>query len=61
MSQITSKIKTFINGDAGTTSVEYAVMLALVIGVCFVGITTLGTENNALWVNNDTEIANALN
>ena len=60
MSQFTSKIKTFIAGESGTTSVEYAVMLGLLIAACFAAITFLGTENGDIWNDNDVEIANAL-
>lgn len=61
MSKLTSKVKTFLAGESGATSVEYAVMLTLIVGVCIAAITTLGSESAALWNNNDAEIATALN
>ena len=43
------------------TAVEYAVMLALIIVVCFVAIGALGTQNAALWSDNNGQISAALN
>lgn len=42
------KIKKFIKSEDGPTAVEYAVMLALIIAVCLIAITTVGqsTSNN---------------
>jgi pilus assembly protein Flp/PilA len=37
----------FINNEDGPTAVEYAVMLALIIVVCIVAITTLGANANS--------------
>jgi pilus assembly protein Flp/PilA len=39
-------IRLLVNED-GPTSVEYAVMLALIVVVCIVSITSLGTRANA--------------
>jgi len=36
----------FLKDESGTTAVEYAVMLALIIVVCITAITTLGTNAN---------------
>ena len=36
----------FVKAEDGPTAVEYAVMLALIIVVCIVAITTLGTNAN---------------
>lgn len=36
----------FLKREEGPTAVEYAVMLALIIVVCLVAITTLGTQTN---------------
>lgn len=41
------RVVRFIRDEDGPTAVEYAVMLALVITVCFVAITALGTSTNA--------------
>jgi pilus assembly protein Flp/PilA len=40
-------IANFIKAEDGPTAVEYAVMLALIIVVCLVAITALGTNANA--------------
>jgi pilus assembly protein Flp/PilA len=37
----------FLKREDGPTAVEYAVMLALIIVVCLVAITALGTNANA--------------
>ena len=36
----------FLKKEDGPTAVEYAVMLALIIVVCIVAITTLGSNTN---------------
>jgi pilus assembly protein Flp/PilA len=36
----------FVRNDDGPTAVEYAVMLALIIVVCLIAITALGTNAN---------------
>jgi len=60
MTNLISKSKTFIDGESGTTSVEYAVMLFLIAAACIAAITNLGGENGILWGSNSTEIGNAL-
>ncbi len=37
-------IQKFITSEDGPTAVEYAVMLALIIIVCLVAITSIGTK-----------------
>jgi pilus assembly protein Flp/PilA len=39
----------FLTNEDGPTAVEYAVMLALIILVCLVTITALGTNTNAVF------------
>jgi pilus assembly protein Flp/PilA len=46
----------FLKSDEGPTAVEYAVMLALIIVVCLVAITALGTNANSTF----TTISNKL-
>ena len=36
----------FLADEDGTTAVEYAVMLALIIAVCITGIASVGSTNN---------------
>jgi pilus assembly protein Flp/PilA len=46
MRQLTQHIVKFVKAEDGPTAVEYAVMLALIIVVCLVAITALGTNAN---------------
>jgi Flp pilus assembly pilin Flp len=39
----------FFNEDAGPTSVEYAIMASLVVGVVFATVVTLGLNTQALF------------
>ncbi len=47
----------FVRGEDGPTAVEYAVMLALIIVVCLVAITTLGTNANKVFGNVSLNVA----
>jgi pilus assembly protein Flp/PilA len=46
MSKLSKPVINFIREEDGPTSVEYAVMLALIVVVCLTAIATVG--NNAL-------------
>jgi pilus assembly protein Flp/PilA len=46
MSRFVKQIVSFLANEDGPTSVEYAVMLALIVVVCLVSITNLGTKVN---------------
>ncbi len=37
-------VQEFLKKEDGPTAVEYAVMLALIIVVCFVAVQTIGTQ-----------------
>jgi pilus assembly protein Flp/PilA len=50
-STLTRKLVRFLKKEDGPTAVEYAVMLALIIVVCIVAITTLGTNANQTFGN----------
>ena len=43
---VTRTCRDFLRSEDGPTAVEYAVMLALIIVVCLVAITALGTNAN---------------
>lgn len=43
------KIKSFLRETEAATTVEYAVMLMLIIGGCIVAVQALGGENGSLW------------
>ena len=51
------KIARFVRAEDGPTAVEYAVMLALIIVVCLVAITALGTNANATFTTVSNKIA----
>ena len=46
MRRFSQALVSFLKDESGPTAVEYAVMLALIIVVCIVAITTLGTNAN---------------
>jgi pilus assembly protein Flp/PilA len=51
------KARRFMVAEDGPTAVEYAVMLALIIVVCLVAITALGTNANKVFSNISLNIA----
>jgi pilus assembly protein Flp/PilA len=46
MQKLIQPVVNFLKAEDGPTAVEYAVMLALIIVVCLVAITALGTNAN---------------
>lgn len=54
--QIPVAIKKFTRETDGTTSVEYGVMLALILVVMIVGITAAGSGVSDWWNNIDSEL-----
>ena len=51
MKRLMHKAARFLKKEDGPTAVEYAVMLALIIVVCLVAITTLGSQANNTFSN----------
>jgi pilus assembly protein Flp/PilA len=51
MNRWMKKLVHFLRKEDGPTAVEYAVMLALIIVVCLVAITTLGQQVNNTFSN----------
>jgi pilus assembly protein Flp/PilA len=47
MKSLAKSVVAFLKKEDGPTSVEYAVMLALIIVVCIAAITTLGSNTNS--------------
>jgi pilus assembly protein Flp/PilA len=45
--RVVQRVRDFLQREDGPTAVEYAVMLALIIVVCLIAITALGTNANA--------------
>lgn len=56
MRTLVHSVGDFLRREDGPTAVEYAVMLALIIVVCIVAITALGSNTNKTMSN----VANAL-
>jgi pilus assembly protein Flp/PilA len=51
MHSLTLCVRNFLKNEDGPTAVEYAVMLALIIVVCILSITALGTNANKVFSN----------
>ena len=56
MKNFANKVQTFLKSEAGPTSVEYAIMLALIVIVCLTAIQSVGTNTNSLFENIASEI-----
>ena len=56
--RITRSIVDFLGSEDGPAAVEYAVMLALIIIVCIVAITALGTNaaNTFSYISNQVKV-----
>jgi pilus assembly protein Flp/PilA len=50
----------FLISDDGPTSVEYAVMLAMIIGVCIISIDLMGRSTAASFSDSASEISTAM-
>jgi pilus assembly protein Flp/PilA len=46
MASIAARVAAFLKSEDGPTSVEYAVMLALIVSVCVTAITSVGNNAN---------------
>ena len=57
MVHIAKKMRRFLTSKDGPTAVEYAVMLSLIVSVCFVAIQSLGTNTKTTF----RDISNSLN
>lgn len=47
---LVSAVREFLREEEGPTAVEYAVMLALIIVVCFAAISLIGNAANATFL-----------
>jgi pilus assembly protein Flp/PilA len=56
MKRLTKMMVNFLKKEDGPTAVEYAVMLALIIVVCLVAISTLGTTASSTFSNIGTKL-----
>ena len=59
MKHLTEALVNFLKREDGPTAVEYAVMLALIIVVCIMAITALGSNANKTFTTVSNSIANA--
>ena len=58
---LVSHLLRFVRRDEAATSVEYAVMLMLIVGVCISAIQLVGDEAVVIWTDNSDEIDQAFN
>ena len=49
----------FLKSEEGPTSVEYAVMMALIVAVCIATIKAVGDKTSGIWANNQNELDTA--
>lgn len=52
-------IASLLRSDDGTTAVEYAVLLAMILAVIIGAITSLGQGNGGMWGNNSSALQSA--
>jgi pilus assembly protein Flp/PilA len=51
-------VRQFLMTDDAATAVEYAVMLALIIGLMITTLRAFGSASGGMWANNVTELQN---
>ncbi|MGO9112536.1 MAG: Flp family type IVb pilin [Thermoguttaceae bacterium] len=51
MRKLAWAVWSFLTAEDGPTAVEYAVMLAMIILVCFAAVVSLGTATNSAFQN----------
>jgi pilus assembly protein Flp/PilA len=51
----------FLQDESGPTAVEYAVMLALIIGSCIGAISIFGTGAGGTWQDTSSKLKTAMN
>lgn len=56
MKRIFKFLNRFLGGEDGPTAVEYAVMLALIVGAAMTGITSLGNATMTSFTDSSTRI-----
>lgn len=50
MGKLAESVRVLLRGEEGTSAVEYAMVLALIIVVCIGAVTTLGESmHSAMW------------
>jgi pilus assembly protein Flp/PilA len=53
-------IKRLLSDDSGATAVEYAVMLALIIGVCVGAVGLFGSTASGSWEDTSSKLGTAM-
>lgn len=53
-------LRKFLTEEHAATSVEYAVMLMLIAGICIVAIQSMGLSLRSIWGENNEEIRDYL-
>jgi pilus assembly protein Flp/PilA len=56
-----TQILRFLQDESGPTAVEYAVMLALIIGTCIVSVSFFGTTAGGSWLDTSSRLDTAMN
>lgn len=51
-------LRNFLMSEEANTAVEYAVMLALIILTCIVGVKALSNSSTGMWSGNKTKLDN---
>lgn len=52
-------LRRFFSSDEATTSVEYAIMIALILMVCIVTVKAVGNSTSGIWANNQEKLEEA--
>jgi len=58
-SKLVVKVRLFLRDESGPTSIEYALMLALIAGACVATVSTLATSVDDSFATSSTAISNA--
>ena len=59
MSYLVSKIRKFLRDESGPTTVEYAILIALILLLCLASIQILGSNTQLSFDDTATKIDNA--
>jgi pilus assembly protein Flp/PilA len=54
---ILNSVQRFLSSEEGPTAVEYAVMLALIIVLCLIAISSVGTNTSTVFSNTANSLA----
>ena len=57
---MTERIRKFLTDDSGPTSVEYAVMLAMIVGVCIASVNVLANGVGASFDSSGSQLSGVM-